>query len=171
MYRLILFIFLFSIAKWSPAQEVGSRAYGWMLDGLLDHSVPEVSVNDVQDLRSYVWLDAREEEEFNVSHIPNAIHVGYDHFDMDALHGVGKDQQILVYCSVGYRSERIAEKLRDAGYSQASNLYGGIFEWVNQGRTLVDSENNVTERVHAYNRLWGMWLKRGEKVYSGNPKK
>ncbi|MDF9798803.1 hypothetical protein OKW21_004066 [Catalinimonas alkaloidigena] len=44
-------------------------------------------------------------------------------------------------------------------------MYGGIFEWVNQGQDVVDSSGQPTEKVHAYDRVWGIWLKQGEKVY------
>jgi 3-mercaptopyruvate sulfurtransferase SseA len=70
-----------------------------------------------------------------------------------------------VYCSVGYRSEKVSEQLRQAGYQTVYNLYGGIFEWKNQGHPVVNAEGEPTERVHAYNRSWGVWLKKGDKVY------
>ena len=52
------------------------------------------------------------------------------------------------------------------GYKEVYNLYGGIFEWVNQGNRVVTGENNsVTKQVHAYDKVWGTWLKEGVKVY------
>ncbi|MEL6718853.1 MAG: rhodanese-like domain-containing protein, partial [Bacteroidota bacterium] len=68
------------------------------------------------------------------------------------------------YCSVGYRSEKISEQLLEAGFKDVSNLYGGIFEWKNQDHEVVD-EKGATEKVHAYDRVWGFWLKEGKKVY------
>jgi len=58
----------------------------------------------------------------------------------------------------------VSEKLLSAGYQHVSNLYGGIFEWVNQGNPLYN-ENGPTSKVHAYSRTWGVWLNKGEKVY------
>jgi len=98
-----------------------------------------------------------------VSALQNALHVGFKNFSLKRLDTIGKSTQIVVYCSVGYRSERIAYKLHQAGYTNISNLYGGIFEWVNQGHPVYDS-NGQTKRVHAFNKLWGQWLQRGEKV-------
>jgi hypothetical protein len=43
-------------------------------------------------------------------------------------------------------------------------MYGGIFEWVNNGYPIVNSAG-PTQRVHAFDRTWGVWLKKGEKVY------
>ena len=136
-----------------------------MLKTLLSHTVPERSVSEVADTNTITWLDARERGEYDVSKIAEAQWVGYDDFNLDRVDAVSKDAEIVVYCSVGYRSEKVAEQLKEAGFTNVSNLYGGIFEWKNQGRAVVDSTESVTERVHAYSRTWGIWLKEGEKVY------
>lgn len=111
-----------------------------------------------------VLLDTREKEEFDVSHIPNAIFSGYKDFNTDALKDLSKTDPIVVYCSVGYRSERIGEKLQKMGFSKVFNLYGGIFEWKNTGNEVVNAEGLTTEKVHTYNEKWGQWLTHGEKV-------
>lgn len=159
-------IMIFSLP--SNAQ-VLSSAYDLTLNALLSHSVPEISVVQAKKLKDVLWLDAREENEFMVSHIANAKFVGYDQFNIEALQSQPQDQKVIVYCSVGYRSEKIAEKLIQAGYKDVSNLYGGIFEWVNQGNPVVDKEGKATKNIHAYNKTWGVWLTRGNKVY--DPKK
>jgi rhodanese-related sulfurtransferase len=148
----------------SPAQ-VQSNAYDLTLKTLLSHSVSEVSISQVKEMRSVLLLDAREWSEYQVSHIKNATYVGYEQFEIGKLQSINKKQKIVVYCSVGYRSEKISEKLKQAGFADVSNLYGGIFEWVNQGNTVVDNQGNVTENIHAYNKTWGVWLNRGVKVY------
>ncbi len=154
---------LFAIASFG---QVKSGAYRVMLNGLLSHSVPETGVMEAaRDSAACVFLDAREPREYAVSHIAGAISVGYDHFDLENLPtNLSKDQRIVVYCSVGYRSEKVTEKLQKAGFSNVSNLYGGIFEWTNQGLPLVN-QTGVTNEVHAYSRSWGVWLKKGKKVY------
>jgi rhodanese-related sulfurtransferase len=155
-------LLLFAIACFG---QVKSAAYRVMLNGLLKHSVPEISVQQVvQDRSDLVFVDAREPREYAVSHIQNAVFSGYDHFDPNLLSQIPKNQRIVVYCSVGYRSEKIVEKLRDAGYSNVSNLYGGIFEWVNQGHP-VQNAAGPTNEVHAFDRTWGIWLHKGKKVY------
>ena len=145
--------------------QVQSSSYGFMLKKLLSHTVPEISVADfAQKSEQFVLLDAREPNECTVSEIKGSIPVGYNHFDIKTVENIAKDTPVLVYCSVGYRSEKIAEKLMAAGYSRVYNLYGGIFEWVNQGHPVVNA-NGVTPYVHAYSRTWGVWLKKGKKVY------
>lgn len=145
--------------------QVQSTAYEIMLKGLLQHSVPEIQVQQAAKMTGKaLFLDAREPREYEVSHLKGAVFAGYDHFDLSGLAHVAKDQEIIVYCSVGYRSEKISEKLRAAGYQKVSNLYGGIFEWVNQGYPVCDAQG-TTAKVHAYDRTWGIWLNKGKKVY------
>ncbi|MBC8047867.1 MAG: rhodanese-like domain-containing protein, partial [Fimbriimonadaceae bacterium] len=82
------------------------------------------------------------------------------------LGSISNDEKIVVYCSVGYRSEKITEKLIAAGYTNVSNLYGGIFEWMNQENNIVDANGELTNKIHAYSKIWGVWLSEGEKVYN-----
>ncbi len=146
--------------------KVKSKAYDIMLTDLLDHSVTEVLVEEIDSPDSTItYLDAREYNEFKVSHIEGAIWVGYDDFDMSRLDSIAKSDKIIVYCSVGYRSEKVSEKLIKANYNNVSNMYGSIFEWVNQGRPVYDLEGNETTNVHAFDIEWGRWLKKGTKVY------
>jgi len=145
--------------------DVESGKYATVLRGLLSHTVPEIGVADLEVMKGAVLLDAREAEEFAVSRLAGARYAGYDHFDLNMLGDLDRNQTVVVYCSVGYRSEKIAEKLLEAGFSQVYNLYGGIFEWVNAGKPVVDASGKPTDRVHAYNRTWGLFLQKGEKVY------
>ncbi|MFT7377599.1 MAG: rhodanese-related sulfurtransferase [Sphingobacteriales bacterium] len=146
-------------------KKVGSGAYNMTLKALLSHSVPEVEVKDISDTSDVFFLDSRAKAEFEVSHIKGAKWVGYDDFDLARVSEVSKDKKIVVYCSVGFRSEKISEKLIADGFTNVSNLYGGIFEWKNQDKPVfVDSIE--TDSVHAFDKTWGIWLKKGEKVYN-----
>jgi rhodanese-related sulfurtransferase len=164
--NLVMFLFLLlGISAQAQTGQVGDIAFANKLKTLLSHNVPEISVAHVQNTTDCVFLDAREKKEFEVSHIKNAVWVGYDDFNLERLKSVAKNKKIVVYCSVGYRSERITDKLIQAGYLHASNLYGGIFEWVNAGNAVVKSENTITNEVHTYNKSWSRWLRKGKKIY------
>lgn len=132
-------------------------------------TVPYITVAQLKNNNNrIVLLDAREPKEFQVSHLNNAICVGYNHFNLtNTLQQLPKNKNatIIVYCSLGIRSETIGEKLLKAGYKNVYNLYGGIFEWKNQGNTIFNSKNNPTEKVHAFDKNWGAWLKKGTKIY------
>ena len=140
-------------------------------DLLKKYNSGKIPYTSVQELRmdqlngEVLILDAREPEEFQVSHIKGALEVGYDDFDISILNEVPKDKKIVVYCSIGIRSENIGLKLEKAGFEKVENLYGGIFEWKNNDYPLVDEKGKATEKVHAFSKAWSKWLKKGEKIY------
>jgi rhodanese-related sulfurtransferase len=131
-------------------------------------SIPYISVEALKAEKiDLILLDSREEKEYQTSHIKNAIYVGYDFFNIDSIQQKlpSKDSKIVVYCSVGIRSEDIAEKLKKSGYNNIYNLYGGIFEWKNTHFKVYNSEEKETDSVHTFSKEWSKWLKKGTKVY------
>ncbi|MFY9243357.1 MAG: rhodanese-like domain-containing protein [Polaribacter sp.] len=153
---------------------VSSATFGQKkLDQLLEkwnkRNVPYMSAETLALPKTdAILLDAREEKEFKVSHLENAICVGYDNFKIkETLEKLPKDKstKIVVYCSLGIRSETVAYKLIQEGYTNVYNLYGGIFEWKNNNFQVVDTLGKTTENVHTFNKSWSKWLKKGEKVY------
>lgn len=132
-----------------------------------NESVPYIHTNDLRTSENIILLDTREKEEFNVSHLDNAIWVGHKTFTLEAITPkiTDKNSEIIVYCSIGVRSEDVGELLQHAGYTNVKNLYGGIFEWKNKGYPVYDAKGNKTEKVHAFNKHWGKLLENGEKVY------
>ncbi len=103
-------------------------------------------------------IDARNPDEYALSHLPSAYR-GKTVSEVEGA-GISKDTPVVVYCSVGYRSGRLAQALAAAGYS-VMNLEGSIFQWANEGRDLVTGEGNQarpTCKVHPYNAVWGLLL-------------
>lgn len=169
MKRYVIFLGLllgFACSHGQDRPKVSSGTYETMLNGLLTRDVPEVSVKELDTTaQNVLLLDARERGEYEVSHLDEARWVGYDDFNLERVADIPKDSAIVVYCSVGYRSERVTEQLQEAGYTNVRNLYGGIFEWSNEDLEVVDPEGDPTNKVHAYDRVWGVWLSKGKKVY------
>lgn len=164
-------IFLITVLSLALCPTVfAQRKMDRTLKRLTKESVPYIKVDTLSSMNPIVLFDAREREEYEVSHLKNAVWVGAKTFELDSISPKieEKDAEIIVYCSIGVRSENIGEKLMKAGYTNVHNLYGGIFEWKNKGYPVYDSEGNETEKVHAFNKHWGKLLKKGEKVYS-NP--
>ena len=131
-------------------------------------SIPYISVRELAISKtSAVLLDAREPEEFAVSHLKNAICVGYEDFNLKTVTNSikNKDQEIVVYCSLSIRSEDIAIKLKKEGYKNVKNLFGGIFEWKNNDFPLYNSSSKLTDEVHTFSKEWSPWLTKGVKVY------
>lgn len=128
--------------------------------------IPSVSVAEFKKLKrnNLHLLDTRGKEEYSISHLKNAREVGYYWFDMRDVYDISKDATVILYCAVGNRSSRIAEKLIKAGYKNVFILYGGIFEWVNEGNPVYTHTDIQTSQVHGYTKEWSIWLEKGNKV-------
>ncbi|MCH2223291.1 MAG: rhodanese-like domain-containing protein [Crocinitomicaceae bacterium] len=113
---------------------------------------------------SIYFLDAREEIEFNVSHIKGAKNIGYNDFKLENIKSIPKNATIIVYCSIGARSQNLGEKIVAAGYKNVRNLYGGFFQWNNSGLPKY-SNNRRTNKIHGYSNDWGKWITKGSIVY------
>lgn len=132
-----------------------------LLQGSVPQMSPEALAAKLHNPVPPIILDTRAKAEYQVSHLPGAVFVDYATFDPKAVKGMDKGRPVVVYCSVGYRSEKIGEKLQQLGFQHVHNLYGGIFEWVNEGHPVVDHLGKPTDRVHTYNADWSQWLRRG----------
>lgn len=162
--KTLTFIIFGALFIQNPQEDMKKKAFYKLINTLISHSVDEVRADQVT-AGNQIWLDARAKAEYDVSRIENAQFVGYDNFDLESVEHIEKDSEIIVYCSIGYRSEKVAEKLVDAGFTNVKNLYGGIFDWHNSGKEVVDSVGKETNKVHGFGRTWGIWLNDAETVY------
>jgi rhodanese-related sulfurtransferase len=131
-------------------------------------TVPQLSTTNLASLlathrpdsqtTNVVLLDVRSRKEFDFSHLPGARHIDPDakpaEFDRTLA---GHTGPVVVYCSVGWRSSALAQRLIDAGRTNVQNLEGSIFAWANEGRPL-ESKGQPTDKVHPYNRTFGRLL-------------
>lgn len=161
--KLLFFGFLLLILLgigwgWKWYKALTASTYQELLKALYEDSVPRLKVSAIDSLEGFTILDTRLPNEYAVSHLPQAQLVNYKDPDWEALEQLDKQQKILVYCSVGYRSERIGEGLLERGFTQVYNLHGGIFEWVNQGRMVVGDTGQTVAAVHGYAPRWGQWV-------------
>lgn len=156
----LLIIFFLLIGYTIHAQN--PEGFEKMCDRYIKGIVPLASTADLKKAiasgKQLYILDSREKSEYKASHISGARHVGYDDFEMSRVEDIEKDAFIVVYCSIGYRSEKIGEKLKEAGYTKVFNLYGGIFNWVNTGNEVESNSGKPTSKVHGYNKRWSKWL-------------
>ena len=147
-----------------------NNSFDKMLDGLLRFSVPTIQPAELEaeilSDSTIVLIDARASREFEISHLKGAINLPEGEKELlSALPPEYKNKKIVIYCSVGYRSEKMAELFLETGFSNVKNLYGGLFLWNNEGRNMVDSQNKPTSKIHPYNSSWGKWIIQGEKTY------
>lgn len=94
----------------------------------------EVSVQEAATLRdegAFV-LDVREPEEWNEFHIPGATLIPLGELP-DRLSEVPQDQQIVVVCRSGNRSQQGRDILLSAGFEQVTSMAGGVSQWRSEG--------------------------------------
>jgi rhodanese-related sulfurtransferase len=112
----------------------------------------------ISSSRPPVVYDVRTSAEYVCSHLPGAMWVedpttlGQPHVQSTA-----RDQPIIVYCSVGWRSALVCKRLQEAGYTQVWNLAGGIFSWAHADLPLERGGDSVRV-VHPYDAHWGVLL-------------
>jgi len=145
----------------------GQVTFDEKMKQLYNGTVPLIQSKELAELEPdrVVLLDIRSEREYQVSHISGARFIDYDKFEPEQVNDLAKDAKIVVYCAVGVRSERVGEQLLELGFVDVNNLYGGIFDWKNEGYPVIDKKSQPTERVHTYSKSWSKWLQQGEKVY------
>ncbi len=170
MYRYSYFLLIFFLLQCFPAPKVAGQftqnEFDEMASLMAKGSVKDMTVQElIQVKEQVILLDAREKEEFEISHIPGALWVGYDDFTTERVKSIDKNKAVVTYCSVGYRSERIGEQLQKEGFTNVQNLEGSIFRWMNEGQTVEDKEGRRTNKVHGFNEKWGRWVKKGEVVF------
>lgn len=98
----------------------------------------EVSVDEAAALRddgAFV-LDVRQPEEWVEIHIPDATLIPLGELAARVAE-VPKDQEILVYCRSGNRSQEGRDILKAAGFENVTSMDGGIKDWAAAGYETV----------------------------------
>ena len=80
---------------------------------------------------SFLLLDVREPQEFEICRIPGSVLIPLGDLPSRLFELEGRDDMI-VHCKSGVRSGKAVKLLREAGYSKARNLKGGILAWINR---------------------------------------
>ncbi len=141
----------------------------WMYEIFIDRYISDSTVDqiisdEVKDLGKYILLDCREPEEYKISHLHKAEFLGYENPNFSILQNFNVGDSIILYCSVGHRSQIMAKELSKKGFEHVYNLQGGIFQWIYEDRKIY-REDEITEEIHAYSPKWGRLLSKGKKVY------
>lgn len=167
MSVLNLVFLLFPFFGLQPEHKVQNSDYQQFLEHLYTGNIPSITVADLQQAEGepLYLLDSREPQEYRVSHIKYARQVGNIWFDMRDVYDIPKDGMIVVYCTIGDRSQRIAEKLIKAGYTQVYFLYGGMIEWINQGNPVYTETEIQTPQIYLNKKEWSPWLEKGKPIF------
>ena len=154
----ILLIGTLGFWLWLPSNGLNAarKFIPWKF-GEVIHTTPKELNEWLQDSNRpapQVW-DIRRADEFNVSHLPNARHVPPETSDTDLKKILKESQQpIVVYCAVGYRSAKMAQRLMALGHTNVMNLEGAIFAWATEGNSLEGSN-----KVHPFNSMGSRMLR------------
>ena len=123
---------------WLPAQTgapavrpAGTGAYFQALVKDAKTRIREIGADQLGALQkaspSPVLVDVREDNEWDKSRIPGAIHVGRGVLDVNIESRVPqKATPIVVYCQGGGRAAVAADVLGKMGYTNVSSLAGGL---------------------------------------------
>lgn len=98
----------------------------------------EISVAQAAQLREQgaFVLDVRQPEEWNELHVPGATLIPLEQLP-NRVSEVPKDQEILVICRSGNRSQAGRDILLQAGFEKVTSISGGIIAWRNAGYPTV----------------------------------
>ena len=170
MFRSVsLLMLIAALSHTASAQAAGPQVAG-ALDRVhaeveADHpGVVHITAGELRELDASQTLvfDVREAREYAVSRIAGAVRLDpsvtlaeFVREHADAVEG----KTVVLYCSVGRRSSRLAEALDGAlsehGAAGVRNLAGGIFHWANTDLPLVTPSGADTTKVHPFNPFWG----------------
>jgi sulfur-carrier protein adenylyltransferase/sulfurtransferase len=77
-------------------------------------------------------IDVREPNEYEIVSIPGATLIPKDQFlNGSALEKLPQDKRIVLHCKSGARSAECLAVVKNAGFSDAVHLGGGVLSWVN----------------------------------------
>lgn len=88
----------------------------------------------------YTLIDVRTKEEYNAAHIQGAINIDYYNDDFAKIIEAklkDKNKAYIIYCRSGRRSLYAAEILEKLGFTNITNMKGGILDWQSAGKPLV----------------------------------
>ena len=97
----------------------------------MKNGIPQLTVKEFKARRDageqIFLLDVREPYEYQIAQIGGTLIPQND--VPNRLAEIPRDREIVVHCRSGARSQRIAEFLKQSGYTQVVNLAGGILAW------------------------------------------
>ena len=104
--------------------------------------IKQVSSNDIRKLRDagepFVLIDVREAKEWNLGHIPGAIHISRGILESNIEAHAPRDANVVLYCASGNRSALSVLSLQEMGYQNVSSMEGGFKDWVATGGDVED---------------------------------
>ena len=97
-------------------------------------AVPDVDVREAfeRSRRGAKLVDVRTPAELRGARVKGARNVSPEQIKTDAT-GLKRDDELLVLCASGHRSSRAARQLTGMGFTNVSNVHGGLHAWKSAG--------------------------------------
>ena len=87
----------------------------------------------IDNLDGFILIDVREPHEFEIVRIPGSRLIPLANFtDGSVLVTLPRDRPIILYCRSGVRSATALAILKEAGFSDATHVRGGVIAWAKQ---------------------------------------
>ncbi|WP_106399589.1 adenylyltransferase/sulfurtransferase MoeZ [Actinocorallia populi] len=99
-----------------------------------DSTITVTELKDMQDKGEDIFLiDVREPNEYEIVSIPGATLIPKGEFlNGNALAGLPQDKRIVLHCKSGVRSAEALAVVKNAGFTDAVHVGGGILAWIRQ---------------------------------------
>ncbi len=95
--------------------------------------IKQISVEELKQKmdskESFRLIDVREEGEYQTAHIEGSILIPLSQFGQRATLELKPDEELIIHCHHGGRSQRACEYLAGQGFKNMANLSGGIDAW------------------------------------------
>lgn len=95
--------------------------------------IPQLTVEQVKEKRDkkekFRLIDVREEKEYETCRIEDSLLIPLSEFAKRALNELKPEDEIIIHCHHGGRSQKACEYLAGQGFKKVANLAGGIDEW------------------------------------------
>jgi rhodanese-related sulfurtransferase len=99
--------------------------------------IKEVTPADVRAMvdrgENVAIVDVREDREWNLGHLPRALHMSRGTLEGKMEQAIPRDRKVVLYCASGNRSALAADMLQQMGYTDVASMAGGISKWVDSG--------------------------------------
>ncbi|MEO5580218.1 MAG: rhodanese-like domain-containing protein [Gemmatimonadaceae bacterium] len=97
--------------------------------------IKQVSPADAMHARDdkTVFLDVREPNEWNLAHVPGALHLPRGNLESKVEGMIPRDKKVVIYCASGNRSALAADTMQQMGYTDVASLSGGFRGWADSG--------------------------------------
>jgi len=154
----LVFAGLFLLSAWVADSAEDDLAAAVVAVAERHGDVARVEPQALATMTDALVVDVRTSAEWDASHLRSARHIS-QLAELVALATAHPRQTLVLYCSIGERSSRLAAALRTRLPNVlVADLRGGIFTWATLGLPLVDGTGQSTNRVHPYDDRWGRLL-------------